>query len=289
MNLPRQSLFLLALLSVGCIAAPGPDEPPFSGLADPTTRVAAQQQIFDQSRAYAKADEASKAWFAAVKAAWERQENPEAKAALAAVLALDPAVRPAVLHGKMPRNYPAPEGTTPETRLAEAERLLEQRKSFKDLPLSVAELTALARSEDFATAQRASRLLRRVNPTDAAPLLWERLSKVTQRSQAQEIEDEILRLPVKNAVRAAPVSPVGNSLASKSVWLRVVACRPGIKVDKASVLPLLKGPANELTEAAWDAMPRVFSPADLPQLQEAAQGLSERLAPRAKAALELVR
>jgi hypothetical protein len=49
---------------------------------------------------------------------------------------------------------------------------------------------------------------------------------------------------------------------------------------------LLKGPANELTEAAWAAVPRLFSEADRAALTEASQGLSERLAPKAKAALD---
>ena len=52
------------------------------------------------------------------------------------------------------------------------------------------------------------------------------------------------------------------------------------------LLPLLKGPANELTEAAWAAVPRLFSEADRAALTEASQGLSERLAPKAKAALD---
>lgn len=285
----HQLLLLLAFLAAGCTAAPGPDEPPFSRLGDPAARVAAQQEIFDRSRAFTKSDDASKAWFAAVKAARGRQEDPEVQAALDAVLALDPAVRPASLSGKAPRNYPAPEGTTPETRLAETERLLDLRKSEKDLPLRTADLVSLAQSEDFAVAQRATRLLRRVSSKDAAPILWDRLSKVTQRSQAQEIEDEILRLPPSTAARTAPAAPAGSSLAAKAVWLRVVACRAGVKADKAAVLPLLKGPANEVSEAAWDAVPRIFTKKDLPQLDEAAQELSERLAPRAKSALDQLR
>jgi hypothetical protein len=71
--------------------------------------------------------------------------------------------------------------------------------------------------------------------------------------------------------------------------LRVVAVRPTLKVDKAVVLALLKGPANEVTEAAWDAVPTLFTAADKALLEETAQGLSERLAPRAKAALALLK
>jgi hypothetical protein len=57
-------------------------------------------------------------------------------------------------------------------------------------------------------------------------------------------------------------------------------------VNKDAVLPLLAGPANELTEAAWDAAPYLFKAADRPKLEEVAKGRSERLAPRIKLALE---
>ncbi|MGA0133542.1 MAG: hypothetical protein ACO3ND_04210 [Opitutales bacterium] len=289
MKLHQLPVLLLAFICVRGFAAPGPDEAPFSRLGIPAERIAAQQEIADRSRAFSSASDDSKAWFAAVKAARDRQEDPEVRAALEAVLAFDPAVRPAPVHGRIPKNYPAPEGSTPQTKLAETERLLDGRRTEKDLPLKASDLAALARSEDFAIAQRASRLLRRVSSKEAAPILWERLAKATQRSQAQEIEDEILRLPSSVAARTAPVSLAGSSPAARAAWLRVVACRPGVKVDKAAVLPLLKGPANEVSEAAWDAAPRIFTAKELPQLQEASQGLSERLASRAKAALELVR
>jgi len=169
--------------------------------------------------------------------------------------------------------------------------MLDQRRSSKEYPLTVEELVALTQHEDFATAQRANRLLRRVTATAAAPILWERLGKLSQRSQVQDVEDEILRLPVSLATKHAPTEPAGTSLASKAAWIRIIAVRASknLKIRaalKASLLPLLKGPANELTEAAWAAVPRLFVEADRAALTEAAQGLSERLAPKAKAALD---
>ena len=110
-------------------------------------------------------------------------------------------------------------------------------------------------------------------------------------SEAQEVEDEILRLPTALATKTLPAAPVGASLAAKAVWVRVAAVRATrygkYRLEmKAALLPLLKGPANELTEAAWAAVPRLFAEADRAALTEASQGLSERLAPKAKAALE---
>ena len=149
----------------------------------------------------------------------------------------------------------------------------------------------MTKHEDFATAQRANRLLRRISATAAAPILWERLAKLTQRSQVQEVEDEILRLPANLATKLLPVDPTAMSLAAKGAWVRIAAFRANRfgksrVAIKAAILPLLKGPANELTEAAWAAVPRFFAEADRASLTEASQGLSERMAPKAKAALE---
>jgi uncharacterized protein with PIN domain len=196
------------------------------------------------------------------------------------------------LNQKQPQEYDAPDGTTPETKLAQLERLLDQRRSSKEYPLTVDELVALTKNEEFATAQRANRLLRRISPTVAAPILWERVAKLTQRSQVQEVEDEILRLPSSIAMKLLPVDPSGMSLAAKGAWARIAAARINgygksrRLAIKAAMLPLLKGPANELTEAAWASVPRLFSEADRAALTEASQGLSERLAPKAKAALD---
>lgn len=286
------SLFLAFFLAHLGFAAEAPSDATFADLAVAEKRLAAQQAIFDFSRTFPQASPEAKAWFDRVRVAAKASEDPEAQAALGQVLLLDPAYkRQLPLNPKQPNTYEAPEGTTPETKLAELERALDLHRPAKEYPLSVDELVALAKGEDFATAQRANRLLRRLNPSAAAPLLWERLAKLTQRSQVQEVEDEILRLPVSLAIKHLPSEPVGSSLAAKAAWARIVGVRAsrfgkyGAAV-KASLLPLLKGPANELTEAAWAAVPRLFAAADRATLTEASQGLSERLAPKAKAALD---
>ena len=287
-------LLTIFLACAACLVGSAAEAPSaaFADLAVAEKRVAAQQAIWDHSRSFTLATPESKAWFDRVRDAAKASEDPEAKAALAQVLLLDPAYKRALpLNPKQPNAYEAPEGTTPETKLAQLERQLDQKRSAKDSPLSVEELVALTKHEDFATAQRANRLLRRISPTAAAPILWERLAKLTQRSQVQEVEDEILRLPANIATKLIPVDPTAMSLAAKGAWARIVGVRASrfgktrIAI-KAAMLPLLKGPANELTEAAWAAVPRLFAEADRATLTEASQGLSERLAPKAKAALE---
>jgi hypothetical protein len=273
-------------------AADVPTDAIFADLAVPEKRLAAQQAILDHSRGFTTASPEAKAWFERVRTAAKTLEDPEGQAALRQVLLFDPSTKPRLpLNPKQPNTYENPEGTTPETKLAHLERVLDQRRSSKEYPLTVEELVALTKHEDFATAQRANRLLRRVTATAAAPILWERLGRLSQRSQVQEVEDEILRLPVSLATKHAPTEPAGTSLASKAAWIRIIAVRASknLKIRaalKASLLPLLKGPANELTEAAWAAVPRLFVEADRAALTEAAQGLSERLAPKAKAALD---
>jgi hypothetical protein len=288
-----KSRFLpLLLVFAGLFAAEAPTDATFADLAVPEKRLVAQQAILDHSRGFTVASPEAKAWFERVRMAAKSVDNPEAQAALQQVLIFDPSSKPRLpLNPKQPNTYEDPEGTTPETKLAQLERMLDQRRSAKEYPLTVEELVALTKHEDFATAQRANRLLRRVTATAAAPILWERLAKLSQRSQVQEVEDEILRLPVSLAAKHIPTEPSGTSQASKAAWARIVAVRanrvgkPRFAI-KAAVLPLLKGPANELTEAAWAAVPRLFAEADRAALTEAAQGLSERLAPKAKAALE---
>lgn len=273
-------------------AADAATDATFADLAVPEKRLAAQQAILDHSRGFTNASPEAKAWFERVRTAAKTAENPEAQAALQQVLLFDPNTKPRLpLNPKQPNTYDDPEGTTPETKLAHLERVLDQRRSAKEYPLTVEELVALTKHEDFATAQRANRLLRRISPSAAAPILWERLAKLSQRSQVQEVEDEILRLPLSQAIKHTPVEFAGASLASKAAWVRIAAVRASksSKVRnalKAALLPLLKGPANELTEAAWAAVPRLCSEADRAALTEASQGLSERLAPKAKAALE---
>ena len=286
------SLFLACAACLVGSAAEAPSAATFADLAVAEKRIAAQQAICDHSRSFTMATPEAKAWFERVRDAAKASEDPEAKAALAQVLLLDPAYKRALpLNPKQPNTYEAPEGTTPETKLAQLERQLDLKRSAKDSPLSVEELVALTKHEDFATAQRANRLLRRISATAAAPILWERLARLTQRSQVQEVEDEILRLPANLATKLIPVDPTAMSLAAKGAWARIVAVRvsrvgkPRFAI-KAAMLPLLKGPANELTEAAWAAVPRLFTEADRAALTEASQGLSERMAPKAKAALE---
>ena len=286
------SLFLACAACLVASAAETPSAATFADLAVSEKRIAAQQAISDHSRSFTMASPEAKAWFDRVREAAKASEDPEVKAALAQVLLLDPAYKRALpLNPKQPNTYEAPEGTTPETKLAQLERQLDLKRSGKDLPLSVEELVALTKHEDFATAQRANRLLRRISATAAAPILWERLAKLTQRSQVQEVEDEILRLPANLATKLLPVDPTAMSLAAKGAWVRIAAFRANRfgksrVAIKAAILPLLKGPANELTEAAWAAVPRFFAEADRASLTEASQGLSERMAPKAKAALE---
>ena len=283
---------LLLFFFAGVFAADVPTDATFADLAVPEKRLAAQQAILDHSREFTTASPEAKAWFERVRTAAKTLEDPEGQAALRQVLLFDPSTKPRLpLNPKQPNHYEDPEGTTPETKLAQLERMLDQRRSSKEYPLTVEELVTLTKHEDFATAQRANRLLRRVTATAAAPILWERLGKLSQRSQVQDVEDEILRLPVSLATKHAPTEPAGTSLASKAAWIRIIAVRASknLKIRaalKASLLPLLKGPANELTEAAWAAVPRLFVEADRAALTEAAQGLSERLAPKAKAALD---
>jgi hypothetical protein len=76
-----------------------------------------------------------------------------------------------------------------------------------------------------------------------------------------------------------------------------------VALSKEALLPLLKSTtANELNEAAWEAVPRVFARADRPALEAVAKDLLEaavkareaktepsRLYPKAKAALEALR
>jgi hypothetical protein len=287
------SLFLAFAVCLVASAAEAPSDATFADLAVAEKRLAAQQAIFDHSRSFIMASPEAKAWFERVRLAAKSSENPELQAALSQILLLDPNRKVLLpLNPKQPQVYDAPDGTTPETKLAHLERLLDLRRSSKEYPLTSEELVALTKHEDFATAQRANRLLRRISPSTAGPILWERMVKLSQRSQVQEVEDEILRLPTSLGIKLLPVDPVEMSLAAKGAWARIVAARANGQgktrrvAFKAAMLPLLKGPANELTEAAWAAVPRLFTEADRAALTEASLGLSERLAPKVKAALD---
>ncbi|MEY4132909.1 MAG: hypothetical protein RL592_967, partial [Verrucomicrobiota bacterium] len=152
----KPSLLLVLLLAFGPLfAAEAPSDATFADLAVAEKRLAAQQAIFDFSRSFPKATPEAKAWFERVRVAAKASEDPEVQAALGQVLLLDPAYkRQLPLNPKQPNEYEAPEGTTPETKLAHLERLLDLRRSPKEYPLTVDELVALTKHEDFATAQR---------------------------------------------------------------------------------------------------------------------------------------
>ena len=154
-------LFACAACLIGS-AAEAPTDATFADLAVPEKRLAAQQAILDHSRGFTNASPEAKAWFERVRTAAKTLENPEGQAALQQVLLFDPNLKPRLpLNPKQPNTYEDPEGTTPETKLAHLERVLDQRRSAKEYPLTVEELVALTKHEDFATAQRANRLLPR--------------------------------------------------------------------------------------------------------------------------------
>lgn len=239
----------------------------------------------------AKPDATTSWWFAELRAKAAASTDPEARAFLGSQLLLDPSVATVSPSGSAPVS-PAPYALDPKqgpmARLVDSQRSLEmgERPSLRP-----AELAAAARTkEDPALADRALLLLRRVDPAMAAPLLWERLADAKARSAALRWEEELQRVPLADIGRGFPSTPPASwSKPARAAWLRVIAVRASLRADKETVLGLLKGPADEQTEAAWDAVPVVFSKADLPRLEAAAQGLSERLAPRARQALERLR
>ena len=304
----RSFAFLLAAAVVGAAEPAKPAAKP--AVAKPAAtpeqlaaeaRVQAMQAMVNEARRFPVATAESKAFFETLRAQRVATADAETRAALDQALAMDPAVEARSPLGTAAVNaIELPAGVTPETKLAELERQLDLGAAAR--ALSSPELVALTASPDFATAHRAARLLRRVDPAAAAPLLWQRLAKLTSREQVQLTEDEILRLPVKLAGAGAPAAPVG-SLAAKAAFLRVSAVRPAVVLSKEALLPLLRlTAANEVTEAAWDAVPRVFAAADRPALEAAAKELFDaaakareakaepgRLYPRAKAALEALR
>ena len=264
-------------------------------------RVQAMQEMVNAARRFPAATPEAKAFFDQLRAQRAAAADPEARAALDQALAMDPAVAVRLPLGEAPvKAVELPAGTTSETKLAELERQLDLGQPPR--ALSAAELVPLAAGEDFAAAHRAARLLRRVDPAAAAPVLWQRLAKLNSREQVQLTEDELLRLPVKFAGTGAPAAPTGSS-AAKAAFLRVSAVRASVALSKEALLPLLKSTtANELNEAAWEAVPRVFVRADRPALEAAAKDLLEaaakareaktepgRLYPKAKAALDALR
>ena len=304
----RPFVFLLAAALVGAAEPAKPAPKPAAAKSAPTpeqqaleARVQAMQAMVNAARRFPSATPEAKAFFDKLRADRAATADAETRAALDQALAMDPAVEArSPLGAAAVAAIELPAGTTSETKLAELERQLDLGDAKR--ALTSAELVELTASPEFATAHRAARLLRRVDPAAAAPILWQRLAKLASREQVQLTEDEILRLPVKQAGAGAPAAPVG-SLAAKAAFLRVSAVRPAVVLSKDALLPLLKQTAaNEVTEAAWDAVPRVFTAADRAALQANAKELFEaaakareaktepgRLYPRAKAALEALR
>lgn len=264
-------------------------------------RVQAMQAMVNEARRFPVATPEAKAFFEKLKAQRAATTDAEARAALDQALAMDPSAAPRSPLGEAAlKPIELPAGNSPETKLAELERQLDRGESGR--ALGAQELIPLLGSPEAGTAARAARLLRRVDPAVAAPLLWERLTKLTSREQVQLTEDEILRLPLKLAANGAPSAPTG-SLAAKAAFIRISAVRPSVALTKESLLPLLKSTAaNELNEAAWEAVPRVFQASDRAALEAAAKDLFDaaakareakaepgRLYPKAKAALEALR
>ena len=135
------SLFLACAACLVGKAAEAPSDATFADLAVAEKRLAAQQAIVDHSRTFRVASPEAKAWFERVRAATKSSADPEVQAALGQVLLLDPAyTRLLPLNPKQPNEYEAPAGTTPETKLAELERLLDLRRSSKEYPLTNEEL-----------------------------------------------------------------------------------------------------------------------------------------------------
>jgi hypothetical protein len=227
-------------------------------------------------------------WFPELRRRAEAAQHPEVKFALETQLKLDPSVPTASPIAPEPiKTVPYVPGKGDLAALVDSIRSVELGQKPA---LSPAQVAAFAKGPDGELATRALYLLRRMKPELAAPLLWEKLAAAKRRSDVLALEEEILRLPLSAHPKGfVAKAPEGWSRASRAAWLRVAASRPSLKVDKETVFGLLKGPADELTEAAWDSVPRVFSAADRARLTAASAGLSERLAPRAKQALEALR
>jgi len=227
-------------------------------------------------------------WFPELRRRAQAAEHPEVRFALELQLAFDPAV------ATRPPLAPEPVKPVPyapgQGDLAAVVDSLRSVELGQRPALTPAQVAAFARGPEGELATRALHLLRRMSPDLAAPLLWEKLAASKRRSDVLALEEEILRLPPSALAKGfVAKAPEAWSRPSRAAWLRIAASRPSLKADRETVLGLLKGPADELTEAAWDAVPRVFGAADRARLTEAAAGLSERLAPRAKQALEDLR
>ncbi len=286
----RPNFFLMALgvlLAVQAVAHPLLD----ALEAAPAPRVAERQAVHQMTLKLGQAPQdqaATNKWFATLRVRMEAARDPEFKAFLVTQLAFDPGVKPQSLRAATPVQVsPYQPGEGDLARLIDAQRSLELGQASK---VRVEELVTWARSPDDALANRALKLLRRRDAAIAAPMLWERLVNSKRRSDTLEWEEEILRLPLTAVAKGFPKqSAEAWSKSSRAAWLRLIAVRPQLRIDAALIAPLLKGPADELTEAAWEAVPQIFTLADRPQLEAAATGLSERLAPQAREAIKRLR
>lgn len=287
-----RAAFAILLVAVALGARPLPEalRDRLDGLAasKPQSRAAVQATTLALGAPGAAAADRA-AWFDEIRRRAAAERDPELKAFLESQLQLDPAVPASAVRAPAPAAAsPYAPGKDSRAALADARRAIELGESPALVPAALANLAA--DRADAELADDALVLLRRVDPAASAPLLWQRLGSSRARSAALRWEEEIERLPLAVVGRGFPSrAPEGWSKPARAAWLRLVAIRPGLSADKAAVLGLLKGPADELTEAAWDAVPNVFAAADRAALEAAARDLSPRLAPRAKEALARLR
>ena len=229
-------------------------------------------------------------WFSRLRDKLEIVSDPEVAYFLQTELRLDPAAAPFdPLDPKPVSAVPYQAGQGTEARLADVARSLDLGETPR---MSAAQLKAVATDSqlDSSLTGRALVLLRRVEPAAAAPLLWSRLRESKKRSDALYWEEQLARLPV--GLVGAVAYDDRASPAAQAAWLRLAAVRPVMPVaqpDRAGWIALLKGPANEVTEAAWDAAPRVFRAADRGELEAIAKEAPERIAARAQVALMRLR
>lgn len=299
---PRRILAALLLATTGLTAAVDVSdweallaraEPALAGPGSPA-RLEAMAQVHRATLEMgnpAKAHpEAQRRWFARLREKAQVMSDPEVVYFLQTELRLDPAGAAFdPLDPKPVAQVPYRPGQGTEARLADVARSLDLGEAPQ---LSAAQLKAIVTDAqlDAALTSRALVLLRRMDPPAAAPLLWARLQSAKKRSEVLCWEEQILRLPVAQV--GAVAYDEAASPAVRAAWLRLAAVRPSLPVaapDRAGWIALLKGPASELTEAAWDAAPRVFAAADRAELAAIAKSAPERIAVRAEVALARLR
>lgn len=229
-------------------------------------------------------------WFAELRRRADQAKNPEVAYFLNTQLCFDPAGPAfAMLSPESVAKAPYVAGQGTAADLADTARSLELGQKPR---LTSGQLRALATDAkvDPEDSKRALVLLRRLDPAASAPLLWTRLGASKQRSEVLFWEEQLMRLPVQ-FVGAVPYDAKAAP-AVRAAWLRLTAVRPQMpanSLQRAGWIELLKGPANEVTEAAWDAAPRVFRASDRAELAALSKDAPERIAVRAKVALERLR